>query len=111
MLEYLFANKNVEKVIVYLFLYEKCNATELHKNFDTALDPLQKTLLKLEHGGLLSSYKEGRTRVFVWNPRYPFLKEIKALAEKVYAFIPEEQKEKYYLTTTRRRPRKTDKPL
>ncbi|MEM1282573.1 MAG: ArsR family transcriptional regulator, partial [Chlamydiota bacterium] len=77
----------------------------------TALDPIQKTLKKLEFGGLLSSYKEGRTRVFVWNPRYPFLGEIKALAKKVYEFTPEDQKEKFYLSKTRRRPRKTDKPI
>jgi len=76
MLEYLFANKNVEKILMYLNLHEKANGTELSRSFETALDPIQKTLKKLEEGGLLASFLEGKTRVFKWNPRYPFLKEM-----------------------------------
>lgn len=42
MLEYLFTNKNVEKILMYLTLHEKANATELSRSFGTALDPIQK---------------------------------------------------------------------
>ena len=63
MLEYLFANKNVEKVLMYLCLHSKANASELSRAFGTALDPIQKTLKKLEAGGLLASFLEGRTDV------------------------------------------------
>ena len=52
------------------------------KTFQRALDPIQKTLLKLEKGGLLMSSKVGNTRIFQWNPRYPFLVEIQALMTK-----------------------------
>ena len=51
MLEYLFANKNVEKMLMYLCLHSKANASELSRAFGTALDPIQKTLKKLEAGG------------------------------------------------------------
>ena len=88
MFEYLFSNKNVEKVLIYLCLHDKTNATELSRTFSSALDPIQKTLRKLEEGGLLASFLEGRTRVFQWNPRYPFLEEIQALARKAYDFLP-----------------------
>jgi DNA-binding transcriptional ArsR family regulator len=111
MLEYLFGNKNVEKVLIYLFLHEKANATELSRAFNSALDPIQKTLRKLEEGGLIVSFLEGRTRVFHWNPRYPFLKEIQALAEKAYDFLPLNVQETYYQLKKRKRPRKTGKPL
>lgn len=111
MLEYLFANKNVEKILIYLCLHEKTNATELSRCFGSALDPIQKTLRKLEEGGLLVSFLEGRTRVFQWNPRYPFLEEIQALGKKAYSFLPTEIQEARYQPVKRKRPRKTGKPL
>lgn len=111
MLEYLFANKNVEKILIFLSLHEKANASELKRAFNTSLDPIQKTLKKLEEGGLLVSFLEGRTRVFMWNPRYPFLKEIQALAEKCYVYLPASIQETCYESIKRKRPRKTGKPL
>lgn len=111
MLEYLFSNKNVEKILMYLCLHGKANATELSRSFHSALDPIQKTLRKLEAGGLLASFLEGRTRVFLWNPRYPFLEEIQALAKKAYLFLPPDIQETRYQSTKRKRPRKTGKPL
>ncbi len=111
MLKYLFANKNVEKILMYLCLHGKANATELSRAFDSALDPIQKTLRKLEEGGLLASFLEGRTRVFQWNPRYPFNQEIQALAKKAYSFLPTDIQEARYQSMKRKRPRKTGKPL
>lgn len=96
---------------MYLCLHGKANATELSRTFDSALDPIQKTLRKLEEGGLLASFLEGRTRVFQWNPRYPFLEEIQALAKKAYSFLPPDTQETRYQSTKRKRPRKTGKPL
>ncbi|MBX9924560.1 MAG: hypothetical protein K2Y01_10660 [Rhabdochlamydiaceae bacterium] len=111
MLEYLFSNKNVEKVLIYLYLHEKANASELRSSFGSALDPIQKTLRKLEEGGLLASFLEGKTRVFQWNPRYPFIKEIQALAGKAYEYLPSNIQEECYQINKRKRPRKTGKPL
>lgn len=111
MLEYLFANKNVEKILMYLSLHGKAHATLLSRVFDSALDPIQKTLKKLEEGGLLVSFLEGKTRVFQWNPRYPFLPEIQALSKKAYSFLPPDIQETRYQSTQRKRPRKTGKPL
>ncbi len=85
MLEYLFSNKNVEKILIYLNLHGKANASELRSVFDTALDPIQKTLRKLEEGGLLVSFLEGKTRVFRWNPRYPFIKEGLRISSSQYS--------------------------
>ena len=111
MLEYLFQNKNVEKVLIYLLLHEQAYASELSRAFGTALDPIQKTLLKLERGGLLVSFLRGKTRMFEWNPRYPFLKEIQALAQKAYEYLPEEIRDSQYQPMKRKRPRRSFKPL
>ena len=111
MLEYLFSNKNLEKILMYLCLHEKAHATELRRSFNSALDPIQKTLKKLEEGGLLVSFLEGKTRVFQWNPRYPFLKEIQSLASKAYSYLPVDIQQAHFQTKKRKRPRKTGKPL
>lgn len=111
MLEYLFSNKNVEKILIFLMLHEKTYAAQLNRAFNTALDPIQKTLRKLEEGGVLVSFLEGKTRIFQWNPRYPFLAEIQALARKAYTFLPREMQETQYQSTKRKRPRKTGKSL
>ena len=111
MLDYLFSNKNVEKILMYILLQGKANATELHRAFGSALDPIQKTLRKLEEGRLLVSFFEGKTRVFQWNTKYPFLKEVQALAEKAYSYLPEEMQRDQYQVMRRKRPRKTGKPL
>lgn len=109
MFEYLFGNKNIEKILMYLSVHGKANASELSRSFCSSLDPIQKTLKKLEEGGLLVSFLEGRTRVFQWNPRYPFLEEIRYLSNKAYQYLPPEAQKKYYQSTKRKRPRKTGK--
>ncbi len=111
MLEYLFSNKNVEKILMYLNLHGKAHATQLKRSFGSPLDPIQKTLKKLEEGGLLVSFLEGKTRIFQWNLRYPFLSEIQSLAKKAYSFLPLNIQETHYQSIQRKRPRKTGKPL
>jgi len=58
---------------------------------------------------VLVSRTAGRTRLYQFNPRYPFLNELKQLLEKALTFYPEDVREN--LMTNRRRPRKRDKPL
>ena len=72
MLEYLFLNKNVEKILIYLYLHGKANATLLSRAFKSALDPIQKTLHKLEEGGLLVSFLEGKNTCFSVESSVPF---------------------------------------
>ncbi|MBI2330848.1 MAG: hypothetical protein HYU84_01485 [Chloroflexi bacterium] len=50
----------------------------------------------------------GRTRLYTFNPRYPFLRELLALLEKALAFYPREEQER--LLMNRRRPRRKGKP-
>ena len=63
----------------------------------------------LKAAGLLVSQLKGRTRLFTWNPRYPFLEEIRALLRKALRSLPEEERKRYF--SARRRPRRTGKPL
>jgi hypothetical protein len=111
MLESLFGNESIERVFFFLLRNEACYALQLKKQFGTALSPLQQALLRLEKGGILVSILVGKTRVFQFNPRYLFRKELRSFLERVYKTLPEEFKRKYYEKTERRRPRRTGKPL
>jgi hypothetical protein len=51
----------------------------------------------------------GRTRLYSFNPRYPFLDELRALLEKALEFYPEEEKARLF--PERSRPRRKGKPL
>ena len=111
MLDLLFGNQNTERVLFTLLKSKKCYAKQLANRFETAIFGIQTTLQKLEKAGIIVSFKEGNTRIFQFNPRYPFLKELKLFLKKAYTFLPQDIKDKYYEPVVRRRPRRTGKPL
>ena len=83
MLETLFGSVTREKVLLFIYARGEGYAREIARYFKTDLDPVQKQFERLEYGGLFSSRNLGRTRVYTFNPRYPFLTELKNLLEKV----------------------------
>lgn len=109
MLASLFGSKNAERVLIYLSTRDEGYAREIARFFETDLKSIQNQLDKLEAAGVLSSRAVGRTRPYTFNPRYPFLSELKSLLEKALTFYPEEEREK--LIMNRRRPRGRGKSL
>lgn len=109
MLEGLFGNPVIEKIFFTILVYNECYALGLAKTFGEPVNKFQQQLKRLENGGIIVSRLVGRTRVYMFNPRYAFLKELKALISKAYEFVPETEKERFY--TKRTRPRRAGKPL
>jgi len=109
MLEPLLGSTNAERCLLFILAREEGYASEIARFFDTDLYGIQKQFDKLETGGVLASYKAGRTRMYRFNPRYPFLRELMALLEKALGFYPIEEQER--LRIVRRRPRRRGKPL
>lgn len=109
MLTVLLGTENSERVLIFLLARKEGYAREIAQFFDTNLYAIQRQLQKLEAGGVLVSRTAGRTRLYQFNPRYPFLNELKQLIEKALSFYPENVREN--LLMNRRRPRKRDKPL
>ena len=109
MIEALLGSKNAERVLIYLFSREEGYAREITRFFGTDLKSIQKQLDRLETGGVLVSREVGRTRPYTFNPRYPFLNELKALLEKALSFYPEKERDE--LVMNRRRPRAKGKSL
>jgi hypothetical protein len=109
MIESLLGSKNAERVLIYIFAREEGYAREIASFYETDLKSIQMQLDKFEKSGLLASRTVGRTRPYVFNPRYPFLNEVKALLEKALSFYPESEREE--LVMNRRRPRASGKTL
>jgi hypothetical protein len=109
MIESLLGSKNAERVLIYIFAREEGYAREIAGFFETDLKSIQMQLDKFEKSGVLASRTVGRTRPYVFNPRYPFLNEVRALLEKALSFYPENEREE--LLMNRRRPRPRGKAL
>jgi len=109
MLETIFGSKNRESVLQFILANGEGYAKEIAEFYGTSLDPIQKQLVKLELGGVFVSKSVGRTRLFMFNPRYAFLNELKALLEKARSYYKPEEIER--LTMRRKRPRRANKPL
>lgn len=97
MLDGLFGSKNRERILLFLFVNHKCYGTQLQTKLKTPLTPIQKTLQKLEKHGILESIFEGKTRIYQFNPLFPYLEELEALLKRAYALLPSLEKKKYLL--------------
>ena len=116
MLDVLCGNKNVQKILLFLFVNGKCYGTQLHHLLKSSLTPIQKALLRLEKGGIILSNYEGKTRLYQFNPAYPLLTELEQLLKKAYTLLPPPEKKLYSFIerekySSRTNPEKTDHVL
>ena len=109
MLETLFGTINRERVLLYLFARDEGYPREVAKFYGTDLRSIQNQFEKLEDGRVLYSRMVGNTRLYAFNPSYPFLEELKALLDKALSFYPDNERDQ--LVMVRRRPRRKAKPL
>ena len=108
MIESVFGSLLKEKILVYIAVNPESYPNEISRVFQSSLSSVQKHLENLEKNGIVVSRLKGKTRLYDLNPRSPFRKELTALLEKVYSFINENEKEKFFVR--RSRPRREGKP-
>jgi hypothetical protein len=108
MIEPIVGSENAERVLVFLYAREEGYATQIARFFETDIYGIQRQLDKLETGGVLVSRTMGRTRPYCFNPRYPFISELKNLLKKALSFYPPALRDRLLLN--RRRPRRRRKP-
>lgn len=108
MIEGILGSRSKEQVMFYIFARQQAYAREIAVFYETSLSPVQNQLNNLEIAGILVSKNAGRTRLYMFNPRYPFYRELDALIGKAVSCLPE--KEKSRLTNFRTRPRRNKKP-
>jgi predicted transcriptional regulator len=109
MIEVLLGNRIKERILLFLLTRKEGYAREISAAFGGQLTSYLNQLRKLERAGVLISRTKGKTRVYNFNPRYPFINELEKLLLKTLSFMPRAEKDKYY--TPRLRPRRAGKPL
>lgn len=109
MLEPLLGSASRERVLIFILGRDRGYGAEISQFYEVDITPVQKQLEKLEAGGILVSQPVGRTRVYSFNPRYPFRTELLALLSKALSFYPADVRAA--LLVNRRRPRRAGKPL
>jgi len=97
MLEALVGNQNIQKILLFLFVNGKCYGTQIHRILRCPLTPLQKALARLEKGGVIVSYYEGKTRLYQFNPAYPLLTELESLLKSAYTLLSAADRKDYYV--------------
>jgi hypothetical protein len=109
MIEALLGSLDRERALIFLRARGRGYAREIARHFRAGLAPIQQQLDKLERGGVVYSQLVGRTRVYQFDPRYPFLPQVECLLDKVLEAYPDQEREA--LLMNRRRPRRRGKPL
>jgi hypothetical protein len=109
LLKELFGNATAEKVLLYLEHYGEGYGKAIADTFGISVHMAQRQLARFERAGLLVSVLKGRTRLFVWNPRYPFVEQVRSLLREALRRIPSDERARYF--SQRRRPRRMGKPL
>ena len=97
-----------EKVLLYMANYGEGYAQGIANTFQESLSAIQRQLQKFERAGLLVSQLKGRTRLYLWNPRFPLKSELLALLLKALDLLPDAEKKAYFRQRTR--PRRAGKP-
>lgn len=97
MLDGLCGSRNVQKILLFLFVNNKCYGAQLQRLLGTPLTSLQNALARLEEGKIIISYYEGKTRIYQMNPAYPLMNELEQLLKKAYTLLPPQDKKLYSL--------------
>lgn len=101
--------ESASRILLFIHVSGDGYANEIAANFGISLSAIQKQLMHLEESGVLVSRLRGRVRLYQFNPRYPFLPELRKLFDRAIEYMPESDRKKYYEPRTR--PRRAGKPL
>ncbi len=82
MLQAVLGSTTRERVLIFILARERGYGTEISQFYGVDVAPVQKQLERLETGGVLVCERVGRTRVYSFNPRFPFRTELLALLQR-----------------------------
>jgi DNA-binding transcriptional ArsR family regulator len=108
MFEDLFGSRTGEGVILYLSVLSEGHSRGIASALGLSPSQVDRTMKRLENGGIVVGKFVGRTRLYELNPTLPFKKELIALADRILMSMPDRDREKFI---ERRRPRRTGKKL
>jgi DNA-binding transcriptional ArsR family regulator len=86
----------IERILFAIESYGYISLAMLSKLFNAPINEFNQHLKRLENFGILVSEKGGYIRIYKFNYKYPFLRELRALVKRSIKFLPEKEKQKYY---------------
>lgn len=101
--------KTAARQLLYLVHYGEGYATAAAGDLGIPLSAVQRQLQKLEMAGFLTSRLAGRTRLYRINPKSPAARTLQDFVNVFYEAMPLEERERMF--RTRRRPRRSGKPV
>ncbi|MDV6237508.1 ArsR family transcriptional regulator [Leptospira ellisii] len=108
-LDGIFGNGTASKVLLHVFHYNEIHSSAIARDYNVAVTPIRLQLERFEKAGILVAKQIGRSRVFSFNLKSPFVKPIKEILSIFYNSLSIEEKETIF--STRRRPREKGKPV
>ena len=109
MLDKIFGNETISMIYLNLFHYDEVYSALIEKNTGIGSRAVLNQLNKMEEAGVLVSRSVGRTRLYQFNPKSPFVKPIKDIIEITYSNMNIKMKEKMF--KERMRPRAKGKEV
>jgi predicted transcriptional regulator len=96
MLYSLFSARSRLEILYYLNLHDTAFIKDMRIRFSASHGKIQEQLNRMEKDKIVSHRKvKGRTPRYFLNPRYPLLKELKALLKKGFSLLPDKEKQVY----------------
>ncbi len=109
-LETVFGSRSAARTLLHLYHYGEIHAKAIADDYgEKSITPYWRVLVRFEEAGLFVSQLRGRTRLFRFDPKSPLANALKEFVGRAYEMIPLEAREKLF--SSRRRPRRTGKPL
>lgn len=108
-LQDLFGGKAAEAVLLALFHHGEAYGRSVARDFAVSLDSVQRQLDRFERSGALVCKRQGRTLLYMWNPKSRLASRLRDLTGVAYDGLDSETKEQLF--TERRAPRAKNKPV
>ena len=109
MLDKIFGNETLAMILLNLYHYGEVYSALIEKNTGTGSRAVLNQLDKMEEAGVFVSRTRGRTRLYTFNPKSPFVRPIKDIIDIVYSNMTIKQKEEMF--SERLRPRAKGKEV
>ncbi|MBT4792581.1 MAG: winged helix-turn-helix transcriptional regulator, partial [Halobacteriovoraceae bacterium] len=85
MLDKLFGNETLAMIFLNLFHYGEVYSGLIEKNTGIGSRAVLNQLNKMEEAGIFVSRSVGRTRLYTFNPKSPFIKPLKEIINITYS--------------------------
>jgi len=107
MIEAIVGNRTAERVLLHIYHYGEIHAAAIASDYGTVVNPIRLQLERFENGNIFVSKAVGRTRLYSFNQKSPYVKPLMEILKITYEAIPLKEREQIF--NQRRRPRKKGK--